>query len=65
MSDYDWCKEHKVAYLLPEMLYCPICWLEDLKKVGKDLEDDIFFDEDTVDEIIRLTKLGLKEGSKK
>ena len=60
MSDYDRCEKHEINYLVPEMIDCPICYLEYLRG----LETNSVFakaeiDSETIDEIIRLVKIGL------
>lgn len=32
MSDYDHCDKHKITYLVPEILECPMCYLEQLER---------------------------------
>ena len=57
MSDYDWCEKHKIAFLMPELICCPRCWLEDLRKIVDEQElDPYFFDSEMINEIDRLIK---------
>ena len=32
MSDYDYCSKHDTSFLMPELLMCPNCALEALKR---------------------------------
>ena len=64
MSDYEHCEKHNCSYLIPDMIDCPICYLEYL--AGSENQDqdkwfsEVKIDSETINEIIRIFKIGLK-----